>query len=411
MMAPPHRVPTPHRVALAALTAAWANSATAQTTWTVTSATGIPAAIQAASPGDVIQLVASVAPYEPFALDKGITLRGDGARIGYWPGFSTFSISVAVPPGQVAHIEDIDLTSAYSPYGGGSCQVNVSSGTVRFEQTAFGTGNGPALQVLAGDVVFLDCTATAWVDVLPDAPIVVNGGSLTMSGCSVTATHDACHPVGCFVGQVGASPALSANGGSVHAQFCTFTGGDHTGVGGAVGDGASAVAVSGASATFAACTFVGGDSANGAGGAALSNTGPNPLALRGAVLQPGAPGGAASQGLADLNAPLVTLQVNPAWTVGATSTLTVTGTTSAPFAVFYAPDTAPTSGAPLVPEPIWATTGFNIRSGLLDATGSGASALAIPNVTALTGHTLLLQAFSLATSTVNGSTPIGGLIR
>lgn len=411
MQVTPQDLSALRRVAFAALTAAWTSSALAQTTWTVTSATGIPAAIQAASPGDVVQLLASVAPYEPFTLDKGVTIRGDGATIGYWPGFSIFSITVAVPPGQVAHVEDIDLTSAYSPFGGGSCQVNVASGTVRFEQTAFGTGNGPALKIQAGDVVLLDCTATAWVDVLPDAPIVVDGGSLTMSNCSVTATRDACHPVGCFVGQIGASPALSANGGSVHAQACTFTGGDHTGVGGTVGDGAPAVSVSGALASFAACTFVGGDSSNGAGGAALSNTGSNTLALRGAALQPGAPGGAASQGPVDLNATLAALQVSSAWVVGATSTLTVTGPTAAPFAIFYAPDAAPTSGAPVVPEPIWAISGFNIRTGLLDATGSASSALAIPNVTALTGEVLLLQAFSLSTATVNGSPLSGGLIR
>lgn len=119
------------------LSLAFATLASAQTVWTVPPAGDVQGAINAAVPGDIIELQAG--RHWRFHLDKGLTITGDGV-IGEHLTATPSLVTIDVPDGQVARFSGI--THASTMYPASSLQ---SSG---------------AIEIHGGKVVFEDCSLT-----------------------------------------------------------------------------------------------------------------------------------------------------------------------------------------------------------------------------------------------------------
>lgn len=378
-------------------------AATAQTVWSVSGYTSIQPAIDAASPGDVIELTNGPAfwDYQPFLLDKGLTIRGNGCRIAADPStpYANSWIRVALPPGQVAYLEDIDGFAAYS---GGSADVGtpieVLAGTLHLDGYTF---RGHRIGLVATDATVVMSRSSLISDgtgnVLP---------AVDASNCSLT-VHDCVLEGGTVSGLsfgMTPGPAVRMTDSTLHAENSTFVGGGDVSY---FADGAPAIDATNCQAWLASCVLVGGDSALGAGGAALQNLGPNAFDLSATTLTPGLPGGAPSVGPVDPNVTMLRLDVTPAWTRGLTSTVTIEGAPGAFYSLWVAPDVLPTQ-LPLLHEPVWALAGGPVLSGLLAPTGSAAHDVLIPNLAALQHVPVFAQAvggvqFPLRASVVGGN--------
>lgn len=401
---------------MAVLALALATPSLAQTYWRVLSRTGIQDAITAASPGDVILLVnnpgSSLSPeYTGFTLDKGLTIRGDGASIGMsaqMPG--TLGITVAVPPGQVAHLENLDCTYSYTPYGSVGTAISVQTGTVRIEQcTLLCSGGVPALSIANADVAVVRSTITGTSQFFTSAEGVSATNSIvTFADCVITGANSLCTPYsGCAVGTP-AKPAVVATGSSLHAERTTFVGGNHAAA--FAGNGANAIEATNCSLWLAQCSLTGGSSTNGTGGTALANIGSVLAQLQGTTLLAGMPGGSAGSGPIDPSAELVRLELVPPFQRGATSTLTVRGMGNAPWGIWLALDSAG-SFVTVVEEPVWVVLGAPIDGGWLDAAGTANFAVAVPSVPALAHRTVWFQALSGSHLPLHATTIAGGVIR
>lgn len=399
----------PHLVALVALGLATAGSrAPAQTVWTVTAWNGIPSAIAAASPGDVLLLVGGTT-YEPFLLDRGLSIRGNGATIGGGPSSPSGAVVVDIPAGQVAHLDDIRFTYGYSPFGSLGCPVSVR-GNVRIERCSFLSRNSAtALTATAADLWIAASSITSGGTTSSGLAFSATDSRVTLRDCTVTGSNAGCHPSAGCSWSFAAQPAVVLGNGSLHAERTTLLGGNHTTTGFA-GDGAAALQNAGGSLWLGDCMLVGGSSVAGAGATALVHNAAGAAALRQTQLVGGLPGGSGALGPIDPNAPLVRLELQPVWTRGATSTLTGRGDANAPFGLWIAPDLAPAT-IPLVVEPVWALTGANLTVAVLDAAGATTWSFAVPNLPALLHLPVWCQAVAGTSLPLRASSLAGGLVR
>jgi hypothetical protein len=382
----------------------------AQTTWTVTQQNGVQAAIAAAAPGDVILLpnTGGAPDYTPFDVNKGVTIVGNGCRIG-WPtgGLPSFSITIQVPPGQRAHLDGLDMS--WSP-GIGSTGVGIvlQGGVVTMQRCTVVHYRGHAVWTFGGALVCQSCTLRAerYTGPTSGCGLNVGGGAVTLRDCVVEGMDAGfllLSPT-LLPAQPGANVAL----GSLHAERTQFVGGQGMlTVGGACG----IMAANTATLWLADSTVVGGG-APGTGGpaSALCSVAAAPVQLVNVTLTPGAPSVPPSVGGVVANAPLVRLAITPSFQRGATSTLSFAGEPGAPFVLALAFDTAPTS-LTLVVEPVWLLGNAPVALGLLDAAGTFTMPVAVPAGPSLQHQFVWCQAVSGFALPLRATTIAGGLIR
>jgi hypothetical protein len=387
----------------------------AQTVWNVPQTPlAIQAAIAAASPGDVLVLTdgPGLPDHGGFTLDKGLTIRGNGASIGSYMGApwqgATNEIVVNVPPGQVAHLENLRCTYSYSPVGSLGTKVVVQGGTVRFEGCTIANGPG-VVSVTNANLTLVSCHVTGY-SLLATPAIAATNANVTLTNCFVTGANAGCHPSGCGVATWAAQPGIALVGSTLRVDYSTINGGNQafTSV---PGTGAPALVVAGASRVWLmASNLIGGSSQVAPGGTALVNNGPIAVETRQTGLQGGVPNGAPSSGPLDPTAPLLWLTQAPVWTRGVTSTLTFSGNANAVYGLALAPDTAP-AALPLVVEPVWAVTGVFLAMGTLDGLGVATYPVAVPNVAALEHMGVWCQGVSGLQLPLRASTIVGGVVR
>ena len=382
----------------------------AQTVWTVTAYEGIQAAVDAASPGDVVVLAnnGGFPDYRGFTLTKGLTIRANGSRIGVRPQDSPNTITVAVPPGEVAHLVGLDLTYSYSPYGTTGSKVMVQSGRVAFEDCILSCYYVPPLTINAGQVTVVRGTVQALGYVSAPA-IVATNAQLVLRDTTVVGSSATCQPPNCT--PYPASPGVALTQSTLQAERTTFTGGSQNRTDSA-GTGQPAILATNSVLRLSDCTLTAGSTNPGLGngGTALVNNGTTPAALRQTQLIPGQPNGSASSGPIDPTAALVRLSVSGAWQRGVARTVTVLGDANAPYGLWFASDPVATT-RPEVVEPLWLLTGPLLAFGLLDANGTATSTIAVPNDPILLHMVVWLQIVAGSQSPWHASTLAGGIIR
>jgi hypothetical protein len=408
-------------------------AAGAQTTRIVTQPNGVQAAIQASAPGDIILLpnTGGAPDYLPFTVDKGITIRGDGCRIGHaLPGIATASdaLVVNVPGGQRAHLDGLDLSVSYSAIlGNTGLGLVVGGGSVTLQRCTIRRRVGDAIQVAAGTLLCQSCTIesacltnlgglTAAAALAGGNGIVGNGANVCLRDCTVRGSDlSVFWTFGAGGQQFSFWPAGSGvviNDGTLHAERTFFFGGRgtvgpaspqvHSGAPGLYALGAARVWLADGSAT-------GGNSTNGATGAAgFLNMSSIAADVQGMAFQGGSPSGWGSFGPVNA-APLARLTVDPAWQRGVTSTLTVRGSALALFGFALALDPTPTL-QPFAIEPLWLLNNVWITGGLLDGAGAASVGVAVPNVPSLQHQVVWCQALSGTGLPLRATTPGGGLI-
>lgn len=124
----------------------------------------IGAAIQAAAPGAIIEVGWQVTPYQPFVVDRPITIVGLGGQdqdpvvqVG-----SGVGITFALAPGEHATIARLDVRQALGTSGGQGAVVN--AGMVSFEECRFSGFDDPtgaaglaAVDAADCDLAFTNC--------------------------------------------------------------------------------------------------------------------------------------------------------------------------------------------------------------------------------------------------------------
>lgn len=404
----PHSRVMPSGVRMCAVVTVLALSAVipAQTVWTVTSPSGIQAAIYAASPGDILVLTGGLT-YDVFQLDRGLTIRGNGATVGGAPQ----GVNVYPPPGQVAHLDSLNFTGGPGPWGSIGCPVIINR-EVRIDRCAFlSRTSTPALTVGGAQAVIVNSSITASGLVGSAVALECSQALVMLRDCTVTGSNASCHP---FFGCGSAFPATDAARFlfcAVHAERTTFLGGSHATPTGFPAIGAAGIRDTVGTLWLADCTITGGSSISGGiGGTALLHTGPTAVDLRACQLIAGTPGGGTSTGPQNPTAPLLRLQLQPVWTRGQVTTLTLHGDPNTLHALFLTP--APVAFAtPLVVEAVWATGATALAAGLLDSAGDAVHAYAVPNSAALEHAPVWCQGVSGSTFPLRASTLAGGVVR
>lgn len=394
-------------------------AARAQATWTVTQQNGVQAAIQGAAPGDVILLpnTGGFPDYTPFVVNKGVTIIGNGCRVGVLQVTSTDNpLTIQVPAGQRAHLDGLDLTWSPHALGNFGIQVDHQSGVASVQRCNVRySGNSGAVRIRGGALVLQSCTIQAvrlnGLDLPYTKPgVSVENGSVTLRDCSAVGMGAGVNmsvPHGML--EPGAA-AVQVAAGSLHAERSLLTGGTGQFSLGWVTAG-SGVRLSGGSTWLSDCTLVTGYTTGiAAGSAAIINNGTLTAQLRNCTLIPGLPTAPPTYGSVNLLAPLTRLGLSPDLQRGVTSTLSIAGEAGAIFAVGLALDDAPTLH-PFLVEPVWIVSNVPFVAGLLDTAGTAAVLLSVPPVPNLQHALAWVQSVSGFTLPLRASTVAGGPIR
>lgn len=392
-----------------------AAGAVAQTTHVVTTWAGIPAAIASANPGDVLLLPNTGTPgtdYGPFTLDKPLTIRGSGCRIGSsQQQGGTGPVSVLLSAGERAHLEGLDLTHGHSTFGNVGTQLDVQGGTVTVHDCSIAYGVEHAVRIDQAAVVFDHCTITAFGFLGAGAGIAANGAQVTVRDTVVTGA-DAAQSPSPLPFQPAMAAALLWPGTSLHAERSTFLGGNHAQT--IFSDlGAPGIQITslGANVHLAEVTAIGGNSNSSIGGAGIDNAGPIACRIWQTTLQGGQPGGQASTGTPPVADTMTRLAITPALQRGQTSTFVVDGAPGAAYGILLAFDAAPSLLQGIV-EPIWLQANAPLFSGALDGSGQNVVQVPIPNLTATLEVHVWFQAVSGVTwPAFHVSTLAGGRVR
>lgn len=159
----------------------------AQTVHVVAPGTALPeisSALAIAAPGDVIHVMPGT--YAPFAVGIGCTIRALAPGVLVQPGATSASVTISAPAGQVVHLAALGFSF---PSGG---NVVINGGRVTLDGCTL-TGRGS----LGSGV----------------APLVVTNADVHLQGCTVTCTN-----------QFGFSPAVQASAARITAIDCGFFG-------------------------------------------------------------------------------------------------------------------------------------------------------------------------------------------
>ena len=381
-------------------------SLAAQNTVIVTAQDGVQAAINAASPGDVILLpnTGGQPDYESFSVFKGVTIRGNGCRVGASMSAPIAVVAVNVPAGQRAHLDGLDFSYSYNAqFGNVGTQIQVSGGTLSVQRCSFQTLFGSSVAIANAEVLFEGSTIWSVGSVFPSPSIHAVGSRVSLHDCSVRGPNAAMVPP---LASFNAQPAVLLIDSTCHAERTSFQGGSNNL---ALRDAAEGFVMSGASrAWLSDCSVQGGSSTTGVGKPALVNNTATAAELANTQLQAGQPNAVPSIGPVVV-APLLRLAMSPELQRGTTSTLTFQGSAGNVFGLWLALDSASVS-VPEIVEPIWFSQGIPISWGLLDGAGAATYPVVVPNVAALENATVWCQAIGWLALPLRASTALGGMI-
>lgn len=361
----------------------------AQQTWNVPSGANVDTYIAQANPGDVLVLNGG---YYYVNVTKGVTILGNGCAIA--------GVSFQVPPGQRASLSDANLTGIGFPLSGGG--LSVASGTVALSNLSF-QGRG-LMTITTGEVVMQRISGSC--------SLLVGGGTCSIADSTISgssATYDYSFGTGA------AQPGILQTGGYLVVSHSTISGGNG-GTGGwpwtfyipaAIG-----FRQSSGVAWMTDCTITGG-----AGLGAFD------------------PGGEAVQALGSTELARTTI------TDGAFAAATSSGWQSTPVMVGMTSSAPPLLGTSFTvtakagssPEPMGIIAGFTRYSNtvspvleplFVDPTqfvglaitvpaigGTLSSTVAVPNLPALRGAEVWLQAVQVDGTTLRASSAVGGSMR
>jgi hypothetical protein len=373
-----------------ALLSSLSATATSQTVWTVTAANGVQAAINAAAPGDVVDLVGPL--FQGFTVDKGVSIRGNGAVVG------PSNVTVNVPGGQVAHLDQLSTST-----------LTVQAGSVRIDRCGIRFLGASQADLL---LVATTISPSALGNSAPQAGLQAHNSTVSLRDCTVTGSNAGWYSVGPVAVWYGPSPALTvtSNSGGVQAERCTFVGGA-----GGTGSGPNGPVSAGpwpavslpwsVPGRFADCTLRGGARFGSVPGAPAVGNGA--FDFRDTLLISGAPN---STSVTTTNAPLVTMELTPVWTRGTASTLRIEGLPNELHAVFVTPAVA-AQIVPVVVEPVYAVGEFMVFAGVNDAAGLAIYQVLVPTVPALQHAPFWCQAVGGVALPFRASVLAGGLVR
>ena len=340
-----------------------------------------------------------------FTLTKGVTVRGPAVIAYDWQSGGQAEFTALVPLGSIAVIENLVFGFGDGGPGGPfAAQVEVRTGTVVFRDCRF---DGEVRVESGASAVFENCTLQATGDW--QGRLVV-AGHATLRDCSFRGADGGCiyNRFNC-AGARPADPAITLDGGTLHAERLTAIGGAaFIGAGQHVAAKPALRANSGR-AWLASGSLTGGAETTGWPYApvfpapAIENLGAVPIELDGVTLAAGGPGVPPFTGAVNQQASLVQLSVGP-FAVGATNTATAFGDPGELLALLWAPAFQP-AFHPLVAQPLWFLGGgVTFGGGVADGSGAWSMALAIPAVPALRHLRLPLQAIGFNGASIRAST-------
>lgn len=360
----------------------------------------ISAAIRAASPGDTILITAS-ARYDPFLLDRGVTIRAaPGVRPIVGNGLSGGSRSdtvVAVPAGQHAEVVGVLFAREaplWSPRFNGRVEVRAGIAVFRdcwFEGQTDGCGTGwPALEVAGARVALQLCRLKGFD----------SGGVALLARDATVSAFDSTFEggIGCWDASAFGAHAVELIRSELHASRVVIDGGDVPAINNAYDAGHGLVLDSGSRAWLAHAIVQGGDgsAAPGRCGDGIHSLSPAPveavrLTVRGGT---GAIPGAAVRGALVIEPNLLVVTATPtAPILGSVWTIDVGGAPQTLVAALASFDLAPQHIVALQ-QPFWLQTTPPPALAVLvqtDATGIASIALAMPGNPALRGQRLWVQ--------------------
>lgn len=381
---------------------AFASVAAAQTTWSMGSPwTDLATVLAAAAPGDVVLLNGLTFP--PIDLTKGLTILGPGT-IATTLALPNVQSTLTIPPGERAHLVDVDFQPLLYLGVVIAGQRVVADGDITFENCTFRAG-APSNLLTAGAVMLHRCTvtgnaATFWPQ--SGGGMVVHSGFCSLVDCTVDGGNSL------FCGScpnyfLPATAALRVVTGTVVASNTVFSGGSGA-VGGVFGTsaGTNAVQTSG-TAYFTDCTIQAGSTPGGSA--------PAPMVANATTFFARTLLGAATTPQSNLPQ-LVGMQLSQGLRLGQTSTITATSGGANLLGILAGFDGA-VGSHPVVIEPVLAPVSQLITLTIaLPSPGSAVSrALAVPSAPALVGLAVYVQALQLDGLTVRASAPVGSVVR
>lgn len=365
----------------------------AQAVWIVPDTTSVDAVIAQAAPGDVIQLAAT---HPPFTINKGVEVVGaaGGTTISYnqppnFPGPG--SIVVAVPAGQRASLRGVLVDEMY--FGGNTAEGFLELISGQCEVSEVGVG-GP-IRVRGGNHVLQRITYPGtWLD--------QSGGVCSVADSTFHAVYRVSSPFGW--GGVG----VRQTGGVLLASQVSMRGTDGNGPDSAW----PGMQATGGTAYLTDCTLQGGEVGFAwfppAAPALVGN--PN-VHLARATLTDGV-GAPPSSGYA-VEPAMVGMSCQGVPTLGASFTATATaGTSQQALGIVGSFDATPSTASPFV-EPLYGIPGSQVSVVVAfpAAAATVSATVSVPNVLALRGVTVWLQAAQIDGAVIRASALVGGTIR
>lgn len=359
----------------------------AQQTWTVPSGANVDTYIAQASPGDLLVLSGG---YYVFTVSKGLTILGNGSSIA--------GVVFQVPPGQRASLSNVTMTGPGFPYSGGS--ISVLGGQVALANVGF-QGRG-RLDVTAGEVVVQGISGSC--------SLGVDGGRCSVTD-SVLIGSSAAWDYN--FGSIAALPGLRQTGGQVVVSHSDLRGGDG-GVGGSMFPiylgAAAGLRQDAGFAWLSDCTTTGG-----AGPAALLGQpaveASGTTAIARTTMTDGALAAGPSSGW-QAEPEMVGLTCSATPVRGTSFVVTAKAGTAQDVMGIVGGFTRYSNLVPPVVEPLFVDPSQMVGLALSVPSSGGtlSTTVNVPNLVALYGSEVWLQAVQLAGVSVRASTVVGGTI-
>ena len=353
----PRAVPS---FALACVLTTLASRAPSQTVWNVNTGPDLTPWIAQAAPGDILLLASANGPWDPFVLNKGLTLIGP-SLITYVQG-SVTATAIQIPAGQKARIVGLNFRDGSGPFGSVMLHTVTVAGDATFEDCQFGRGSPASLVMQSGTVVLQHC-------VIRRPGMRMQGGTCALTDCVLEAINAGFNSM--YGTPVASGPALLQTGGTLVASRITATGGNSEWIGLPIN---LFISPSPALSLAAGTCWLSDSSLTGGTGVTWNGPGPGAAALAGNTNTsiarltltpgPGAPAGAPFTGNVQSVPQLVGITIDHGFVLGQTSQVTAMPGSQQLLVFAGGFPTAATSVTPVI-EPVFVQAASLITLGLV----------------------------------------------